>query len=553
MEMTLKLQILKSIGKIYESANNCELTKAYFRKNSKDIKVVADYLKLPDKQAFFAAMIFALNYKGNTVDISDLIRYFDCNPMAILEYSDDLETLYQKGIIWKSKSHHKINVEVANDQFTINKKITEAILRNQPMTILEKSDYKDIIELLEEMALMLKRRSTEELATFALFDKTEDIIAGNLHFPLINKISELIPEASNAFIYLFLIWRTLSGCESIDLANIMEELFDNASERVASMQGIMIGENQLVKLDLVETAEAMFFNQTELKLTEKSLKILRKCDIKVNMKKKNNANIIKPSKITERKLVFHDEEMKQLTLVKNLLNDTKLTETQNRLLARNLPKGITILLHGFPGTGKTETVMQLARETNREIMKVEISQSKSVWFGESEKIIKGIFTDYQTFTRECDRLPILLFNEADAIFSKRQEISSSNLAQTENAIQNIILEELETFEGLLFATTNLTMNFDSAFERRFLFKIEFRKPDAMIKAKIWQLKLAKLSASECETLASRFDFTGGQIDNIVRKCEIQETIHGEAISFEGIVEFCEEEGLVVERNRIGFR
>ena len=550
--MTLKQQLLKSIGKIYESANNCELKPVYFRKINKDIKVVSDYLKLPDKQAFFAAMIFALNYKGDTVDMGDLIRYFNCNPMTILEYSGDFEVLYQKGIVRKSRSRHRINVEGANDQFIINKKITEAILRNEPVAILEKSDYKDVFELLEEIDAMLDGRLKEELTSSALVDKTQDIIARNLHFPLISKIGELKLEVSNAFIFLYMVWRTLSVRESCDLSYILEGLYENTSERVACMQGIILGENQLVKQDLVEIIEAMFFNQTEIKLTESSLKLLRECDLKVFVKKKDSANIIRPAKITERKLVFHDEEMKQLTLVKSLLNYTKLAETQNRLLARNLPKGITILLHGFPGTGKTESVMQLARETGREIMKVEISQSKSVWFGQSEKIIKGIFTDYHTFTKECDRLPILLFNEADAIFSKRKEIGSSNVAQTENAIQNIILEELESFEGLLFATTNLTSNFDSAFERRFLFKIEFRKPDAIIKAKIWQLKLPKLSASECETLASRFDFTGGQIDNIVRKCEIQETIHGEAISFNGVVELCGEEGVGENRKRIGY-
>jgi SpoVK/Ycf46/Vps4 family AAA+-type ATPase len=308
----------------------------------------------------------------------------------------------------------------------------------------------------------------------------------------------------------------------------------------------------LIKEDFIEVVEAMFFNNSEIKLSENSLKMLRECNLKVFSRKKNSANIIKPTKISERKLIFQDEEMKQLLLVKNLLNDSKLAETQKRLLSRNLPQGITVMLHGHPGTGKTETVLQLARETGREIMKVDISQSKSVWFGQSEKIIKGIFTDYQTYSKECDRLPILLFNEADAIFSKRKEVSISSVAQTENTIQNIILEELESFEGLLFATTNLTMNLDSAFERRFLFKVEFRKPDVEIKSKIWQLKLPKLSTYECETLASRFDFTGGQIDNIVRKSEIQETIHGKAISFESIVEFCGEEGLDKKRINLGF-
>ena len=142
---------------------------------------------------------------------------------------------------------------------------------------------------------------------------------------------------------------------------------------------------------------------------------------------------------------------------------------------------------------------------HREIMKVDISQSKSMWFGESEKIIKRIFTNYRVYLKGCSRTPILFFNEADAIISKRYESGFSSLTQTENAVQNIILEELENFEGIFFATTNFA-SFDPAFERRFLFKIEFQKPDIPVKAKIWQSKLPSLSESECELLARRYDF-----------------------------------------------
>ena len=228
-------------------------------------------------------------------------------------------------------------------------------------------------------------------------------------------------------------------------------------------------------------------------------------------------------------------------------------ETQNRLQNKGLPKGITALLHGSPGTGKTETVFQVAKNTNREIVKVDISQSKSMWIGESEKIINRIFTDYKTYAKDCERMPILLFNEADAIISKRKENSTSNVSQTENAIQNIILEELENFDGIFFATTNLVKNLDSAFERRFLFKIEFQKPDISVKAKIWNSKLPSLSESECENLANRFDFSGGQIDNIVRKNEIHEIIHGISIDFNNIIDFCKTE-LLSKNNgvRIGF-
>jgi SpoVK/Ycf46/Vps4 family AAA+-type ATPase len=113
-------------------------------------------------------------------------------------------------------------------------------------------------------------------------------------------------------------------------------------------------------------------------------------------------------------------------------------------------------------------------------MPVDISKTKSMWFGQSEKIIKDIFDRYRSRVKQAQKtresIPILLLNEADAVICKRRETEGSNLAQTENAMQNIILEEMEKLEGILIATTNLTQNMDKAFERRFLFKVEFEKP-----------------------------------------------------------------------------
>ena len=146
-----------------------------------------------------------------------------------------------------------------------------------------------------------------------------------------------------------------------------------------------------------------------------------------------------------------------------------------------------------------------------------------------------------------------MFNEADAIFGKRKEIGNSNIDQTENTIQNILLEELESFDGIFLATTNLVKNLDTAFERRFLFKVEFQKPDNTIKAKIWNSKLPNLTENECNTLANCFDFSGGQIDNIIRKNEIYEIVHGITVDFNNIVEFCNSELLLRSKTfKVGF-
>ncbi|MCL2193404.1 MAG: ATP-binding protein [Treponema sp.] len=109
----------------------------------------------------------------------------------------------------------------------------------------------------------------------------------------------------------------------------------------------------------------------------------------------------------------------------------------------------TILFQGLPRTGKTETAYQIARLTGCDICLVDISETKSKWFGESEKRRKSIFDGYKNMIKTCKSTSILLFNEAVAVLGKRQELGETRRgpAQTENAMQNIILHEMENLHG----------------------------------------------------------------------------------------------------------
>jgi AAA+ superfamily predicted ATPase len=552
MEINIKQKVLRNVGKIYEESKDCKLEDSFFIKIDKELTDLTEYFKTTKSQAFFIAIVFTLNYKGDTVDINDLIEYFKCNPMKILEFSDDLIYLHSSGIFAKKKSKHRMKLSGINDQFTINEKISEAILNNQLMPELHDKKITDVFELFEKLYNLGEQRDQDEISTRELFNQAKELIFENLHFPLISKINDFKYPIEDIYLYLYLIWKTISGNKSTEIGRALEGIYDSATKRTKYMQNFLCKDNVLIKNNLIEIIEANFFNDTEMKLTEHSNAILNDCGISIFINKKKSENIISPSDIPLRKLIFSESEMKQLFLLKDLLKQTKFKQVQNRLSEKKLSKGIAILLYGSPGTGKTEIAKQLAKSTNRDLIKVEISQSKSMWYGESEKIIKRIFTDYKAIAKDRERTPILLFNEADAIISKRKEVGSSGVNQTENAIQNIILEELENFDGILIATTNLANNLDSAFERRFLFKIQFQKPDVSISGKIWKSKIPSLSVNDCKILASKFNFSGGQIDNIHRKKEMYEIIHGEKILLEGILDFCSDEALNKSNSKIGF-
>ena len=112
---------------------------------------------------------------------------------------------------------------------------------------------------------------------------------------------------------------------------------------------------------------------------------------------------------------------------------------------------------------------------------------------------------------------------------------------------------MEKLEGIMIATTNLCENMDKAFERRFLFKVKYEKPSLQARENIWRTKMNNLGAEDITKLAKEFDFSGGEIDNIVRKCEMNEIIKGTQPDYEEIVELCKTERLEnAKEHRMGF-
>jgi SpoVK/Ycf46/Vps4 family AAA+-type ATPase len=242
-------------------------------------------------------------------------------------------------------------------------------------------------------------------------------------------------------------------------------------------------------------------------------------------------------------MFYNHRETGEIQKLIYLLQDENYCKIQERLDSKGLRKGFACLFSGGPGTGKTETAYQIARETKRNIMMVDISQTKSMWYGESEKKIKDIFDNYRDLAEDSETAPILLFNEADAVIGRRKEFNSDSRSvdQTENTIQNIILQEMETLSGILIATTNLMQNMDKAFERRFLYKINFDKPGTESRKGIWMTLLEGLPEDKAAELSVRFELSGGQIENVVRKINVDEIINGDNLSMEVLERYCADE------------
>lgn len=184
-------------------------------------------------------------------------------------------------------------------------------------------------------------------------------------------------------------------------------------------------------------------------------------------------------------------------------------------------KGIEakIIFYGVAGTGKTLTALALAKSLKKEVISFDCSKILSMYIGESEKNVRNIFDKYYELRTQTKSEPVLLLNEADQFLSSRAQGGMSSSDKMHNQMQNIFLEQIERFDGILIATTNLLENLDKAFSRRFNYKIEFVKPNKNQRIALWKKLLPPNLPLEkdfdIEELA-KYELTGGQIELVIK-------------------------------------
>jgi len=178
-----------------------------------------------------------------------------------------------------------------------------------------------------------------------------------------------------------------------------------------------------------------------------------------------------------------------------------------------------IIFYGAAGTGKTMTAYSLAKSLKRQVLAFDCSKILSMYVGESEKNVRKIFDTFYELSEKTKTDPILLLNEADQFLGARSSGNVTGSDQMHNQMQNIFLEQIEKFRGVLIATTNLLENIDKAFSRRFDYKIEFKKPNLAQREELWS-KMLPIDAPytkdfDAKELAT-YSLTGGQINLIIK-------------------------------------
>lgn len=211
-------------------------------------------------------------------------------------------------------------------------------------------------------------------------------------------------------------------------------------------------------------------------------------------------------------LILSDNVKSQITEIKEWI-DHHHTFLDKWNMKQKVKPGYLALLHGSPGTGKTLTATLLGKYTERHVFRVDLSTIISKYIGETEKNLGNLFDKAE------HKNWILAFEEADALFGKRTNVSSAH-DRFANQEVSYLLQRIETFSGLIILTTNFKGNIDDAFLRRFNAIVEFPFPSFEERKYIWEKSFPKhITFENSDTipeLAARYELAGGNIINAVQ-------------------------------------
>ena len=514
------------------------------------------FLKLSKEETAIFSLGLYISVTSDLFCISEIKSFCNFSPFDFFDIKIILKSLLKKGWVNKcaSRGIHRGTKRIEEKVFNVAPSVMNYLYKNETPIIDKKEPD---VYLVTDMLHNCMREFTNYELEFEEMNETINELEEEFFELNPFKVSKDLDLNENERLVLYyLVTKTSIGEDIIEIDTLLSHFFKSHHDRILMQKLLTKQESNLFKQNYIEFVKEDFRTDKQLKLTEDGIKRIFGEDACFLTKEDGFSSglckLIKCDAIIEKELFYNENEQQSINTVSEFLKKEKFGEIVKRLEENKMRPGLTILLHGYPGTGKTETIYQLARQTKRNILLVNISEIRDKWVGESEKRLKAVFETYKNSFKHFEQVPILLFNESDALIGKRININSS-VDQMNNAMQNILLQELEDFKGILMATTNLTSNLDDAFERRFLFKIRYSKPSMNAKISIWKSKLSFLSGEDAKRLAEEFDFSGGQIENISRKLFLDTVLLGKLYTIEDTIQYCTEE-ILLDRNKtkIGF-
>ena len=501
--------------------------------------------------ALQAVLFSVLVNHGSNMSISNLADHLSISNAQALSLLKEMKELERLHLL-------EIDDSFSGITFSIPSRVLIQLSRNKDFKH-ERTTGLDSGEFLTYVHNIFTKVYDNDIDREQLIEEIQNLLGDNKKCNFVKALKKLRVNESYGLVMLMLSSALYVDDRELMGINLLRPCAQNTAQYKAWKRDLRAGTHDLMKKDLIEFGcEDGIANTRTIMLTKKARELLLSdVEITANDEQQPVSGIIQSSTIKPKELYYSSEVTKLVNDLTKFFDQENYKNILERMEKSNFRRAFTCLFYGGPGTGKTETVNQLALHSGRDIMLVDVPSLKDKWVGESEKNVKAVFDRYRDLVRKSKVAPILLFNEADSIFGKRLTEVNHSVDQMLNTMQNIILQEMENLDGILIATTNLTENLDSAFERRFLYKIKFESPDVEAREHIWHAMIPELTHEEVGRLASSYEFSGGQIENVARKFSINNILYGnhEDSRMESIFSFCDNE-LIQDSNsqmrRVGF-
>lgn len=510
------MNLLEAMEHIVALAKGSELSDEFYNKADEYICFVADKLQLSKRQCVMLAL-FVDKSDDRNILASDIAEFLQCTTIQIIKCMNDVDELVCREYIIKRKDDRQLSFRVPID-------VIEALRNNEAFVVKAKTNL-SVSELMMELETVFEMRESKELSYEQTASKTKCLLENNVNLAFSRKLREYaLNEEDQTSLVLFCHLFANNDDDEIRFHDIEFLFRKNQWNRIKCMLNAKCHTLQYLQLIEYGNDNGLADRET-FRLTRQAKRELLS---ELNLSSMSQAckGMIKAKDIVAKQLYYENDTQQQIVELEDLLDENRYQQIHSRMKEAGFRCGFTCLFYGAPGVGKTETVLQLARKTGRNIIQVNVEQIKSMWVGESEKNIKALFDNYRNQVESQSLAPILLFNEADAVIGMRHKGAERATDKMENALQNIILQEMERIDGLLIATTNLVQNFDKAFERRFLYKVKFNAPSIQTRRHIWQYIMPEISEETASWLASHYNLSGGQIENVARRYAINTILYG---------------------------
>ena len=556
------LSMIEHVEIIAVQADDSQLSDEFLKTVYPHTKFVSDFLGITQMQSVFLSTLITINLQNESVEFAEIARYFDLNCISIAKYIPDLKVLIDHQLIRSMADENRRRrrqTQLSTQVYYVNRSFYDALQHGR---IFEPAANRvdDVFDFLKMAGQLISNRE-EDQNEAELLTEIKLLLEQNLHLQFVQDIGVFALDDRSLLLFLLICSIFIADPnENVDLPRVVSFLFPEVRDNMRIRKMFLNNDHELQKNDLLEMEKGSFRSDTQVILTEKTWGMIvgenKDMFSRTKMSVNKQFQVIRSEDIIEKKLFYSAEEQKEIDFMIDTLKPENYASLVERLADEGLPQGLCILFYGEAGTSKTQLSYTIAKQTGRDVFNFQLSEAKSMYYGESQKLIKKAFDYYREMVEKSSRVPVFLMNEADGILTKRKSEGEGNqsIMQTENAIQTIILNELENLNGILIATTNLQDNFDNSFYRRFLIKKKFERPGADIRKKIWSDKLPWLTENDLSALA-RYETTGAIIENCQRKLVIQQALYGKVKpGIDLIISYLAEEnvGNTSQRNRIGF-